>query len=677
MTVTISELCEKDISILLSDNLDDEESIGLDDLYTFDDEPFFYKNSEACVLRFMALEDVDNIRISENSNFKDDDWDLGTGFESKDMQTVFYFSNFASKYLKRFVKCWAYYILPEFSDLKLSSFKAFFNHISAVGNHLYDLGFFKDIPVDISCKGLDRFTLSDRESLFERIRCDAISSQSQRAQAIQYYYRELVVEEFLPREYCFPFDIFDGKSSYFVFPLHECNTWMPLAPEVLYPVAQTALSVINDLSDDIIFCFNSLEKSALIRDVTDKSRHFHVERMTNILNGHKYACWPDGTPWHVNVLKAKYEHISIEFIRSKGARLLRSACEILISLCLGLRISELAALKSGCCKKVTNPSESNENFEISVTIFKTVKDIKGKEVELPCPPLVFRCVKILESLFEYSRKNTEGVDYLIRPLWDRDGRGENESYRAVSVGTITNGLCFFAEWCGVSVFHHHQFRKTVAQFIVHRDPRNLDLVKLLFSHASLSMSLIYIVHIPTISRDIRNQIIHENIEVFSKLLFSASQGTVGGYKREHIIASSHEDNTLFKGETQYELGRNIFSYIDILMRNGSTVLRRTPMNICISEESPLQPLPCRVEPSDLKITNKPNISNCKGYECANAVFTEDDEPEIRNDIKWYEEKILNNEHAHENLRKDAQQQLSKLYKILNEITLPVTQEMTA
>lgn len=682
MSINIAEMSREVISRIITDQIDIEDHDALADSDSAENS-YLDEDIDDIQLTDLSEDEIDSLSVSSRSRFSDDIWHLSANDHSVHSHSNrLDFGEAKSRHLGKMLKHWAFYFLPGSSGNRNQTTFYQYRSLLVLANAIHDIGFFQESAYVAHYQTLDTFTIDDRNKLFAHLKKSGTTVGQ--LQKIGFLLETLcygkMLNGALPSEYSFSFDIYKGRPRLKEFPSADPNPWLPISPESLYPLAQTAIEVLKTVAPDMIQLYQpfSLAEWKANQEISERNLSIHHQRLIRtryiaevldpLLDDFNFSKLFGNEPWHEAEINRGWEQdlyaysfskYNKRFIKYRGNKLVRAACEIIISLTLGLRSSELRGLKVGCAR----PCEGKEDeYEIDVTIFKTAKDSDGKEVTLPCPPITYKAVKIMEDLLKYKRKEM-GEDYLFL-------LSSSNKTALLSAGSLAHDLQFFADFVGVDYFHHHQFRKTIAHFIIHQDPRNIDLIKKLFSHTSITMSLRYIVHIPTIARDVHSILVKENVEVFTDLLVSAAKGTVSGRQRDYLIASTQGDNPLFKGETEEELGRNIHSYIETLMRGGTTLLRRAPLNICIGEASPTQKCHCRKESEPAELQHMPNVANCQPYGCSGSLFTDVNESEIRIEIDFYES-LQGHPAASDVIKKDAQVKLSKLYQIIEEITLPI------
>ncbi len=208
---------------------------------------------------------------------------------------------------------------------------------------------------------------------------------------------------------------------------------------------------------------------------------------------------------------------------------------------------------------------------------------------------------------------------------------------------------FLVRWCeelGLNeMIHPHQFRKTLAMFLIYQDTVNLPLIKRLFSHKSLKMTLVYITKLPGIAQEVKLALLEQNMELIGELLEAARKGVIGGSAglriKENIQSGKY---AAMLNDDGWE---TLDQYVDSLLDEGLTLLHRASLGvICTKTPAVDQAAPCD-PPFAQKIKRlHPNIQNCDPLECKWAVFTENSVLKLVNEIKAHR-KWLKHKYASE------------------------------
>lgn len=638
----LSELLAKTISTLDDDASEELNEIE-DTLFDMFDDP----NLHNLNLKLLTTDQVLLLPVTTLSIFGNDIWDFSEDqdeYGSLAGTNIFHFDGCPSESLKYTLKCWLFYWLPQHNNTRINTFEGTFRIIKRFFFLLYEAcEVYREHSVLSSIKTISDLNEKDIEACFKSINTWNKSAAFNIGMHLQGIAGTAMRNSMIPLSQCFSFDIFVGKRFTDVFPRWDAQPWQPIPQKALYPLAQTSMAILRDISEDII----------MLNDSYWEERNLHSKAFlapfSKILRAHKFAILWDDKPWHTLKKSAQVGTYKIGFLGS-WVRLLRSAAMIIISLCLGLRSSELRSLKVGCAKMI-NDTEA----EIEVTVFKTSKSANGSKVTLPCPINAYNAVKTLERLLKQRRKSLSS-DYLLVGV-------TSTKKNRITKGTVNHAIRYFCDWLGVKHIHH-QFRKTIANYIIHKDPHSLDLIKMLFSHSSIEMTLRYVLHIQTISREIKLLLIKENMEVVVELMESASKGSISSKNRDHIILFMQNEKTFLRGETLHNRGRSLMSYVHSLLEDGVTLLRRTPLAICVCEASPTERCSCRKDTDPAELQKLPNVANCQPYMCSGSIFTELNEPEIRNDIEFYEWVLQQGQLKNIERVKEYEKLLSRLYEIM-------------
>lgn len=183
--------------------------------------------------------------------------------------------------------------------------------------------------------------------------------------------------------------------------------------------------------------------------------------------------------------------------------------------------------------------------------------------------------------------------------------------------------------------HCHRFRKTIAEILINRDERNVDIIRTLFGHKSYAMTLRYIARNPLMVRSVAIAIEQNYSREFHDIVASLRLGYSGG-SAERIYRQILKRPDEFAG-TQIKV--TIVSYISHLLKAGEPLfIRRTAVGTyCLSGErfTPLNLPPClagREVEGDLIM---PDPHNCK-LECKKIVMVSSAKQALSDNIRFYE-----------------------------------------
>jgi integrase len=293
------------------------------------------------------------------------------------------------------------------------------------------------------------------------------------------------------------------------------------------------------------------------------------------------------------------------------------ACFIIICLVTGMRRSELLHLEAGKAWRV--PGTIDEYF-LEFKVFKTDESSQGETVTIPIPEIAYKAYCALERITEKARQH-KGCNYLS--VNTTINFGEH-----MFMNVWNQRLLRFWERLGIEEhIHSHMFRKTLAMFAIYMDPRNLSIIKYLFSHKSLAMTLAYIVKIPALSEDIKLAIIEHNADLLAEALAAAANGKIGGSCGVKIKQQYQEGR--FAARLHHEGRQSIREYVESLLEDGLRLLHRCPLKVICTN------------PNDSVISVNPEVCNCEVTNCDWAIFTESSIPDLEEEIRYHQEFIKN------------------------------------
>jgi integrase len=261
---------------------------------------------------------------------------------------------------------------------------------------------------------------------------------------------------------------------------------------------------------------------------------------------------------------------------------IRCAIYILVALVTGLRVSELKALKF---EHVMRGKDGR--FKLQVTRWKTSKDpnYKGDTSFIPLPKFVGEKIKSYEILRRSLRGYREG--YLFQSVMSTK---KVMRLGSIKIDGITRRLEAALQ---IDRIHTHRFRKTIAEILINRNERNVDIIRFLFGHASYAMTLRYIGRNPYIVKSVAQAIEQNYIEEFTDLISSVKNSSSAGESAHRLVEKIAANPKAFSGK---QLRVTIFTYVTHLLSSGEPLfIHRTAVGTyCVSSElysSPTLP-PC-------------------------------------------------------------------------------------
>jgi integrase len=310
---------------------------------------------------------------------------------------------------------------------------------------------------------------------------------------------------------------------------------------------------------------------------------------------------------------------------------IRNAIFILVALLTGARSSELAPLQ---CQHLRNErSDHSGDYWIQITRWKTSSDpnYNGETEELPLPRFAAEAILKLYELKELA--NFKKARFLF----------QSNAGRRPDIKATPQILLFLLdqvqENTGLQHIHPHRFRKSIAEILINRDERNIDIIRALFGHKSYDMTLKYIARNPAMVRCIA-AVLEQNFtvdfhEIVSQIRYGAYSGEVADRIAQHMQARPLE----FTGS---QLKLTLHNYIIHILQSGSPLLiKRTALGTyCVTAErfSDDNAPPCIAGNVERHHDPRPNPSNCD-YACRKIVVFLKAKQALEDNIHFYE-KIL-------------------------------------
>ncbi|MGX9219283.1 tyrosine-type recombinase/integrase [Massilia varians] len=301
---------------------------------------------------------------------------------------------------------------------------------------------------------------------------------------------------------------------------------------------------------------------------------------------------------------------------------IRDAILIMTALVMGMRKRELSMLKFDDVRR-----QPNGEWVINITRFKTTLDPAyfGKSEEVPLPAFIGESVEAYQQLRSFDDNMRSGL------LFEQvsNSRKTNFSDRA-----IWRAFSNLGEHVGVPAVHPHRFRKTIAEILINRSERNIDLIRLLFGHKSYVMTLRYIARNPYLVHSVAETLEANYTEAFLDIVSAVQRGEYSGIAADRIAKVVGNSSTLFKGTL---LRIAVFNYISHLLEAGDAVfIKRVNMGMfCVSivDECGESALPCwgLGQRTDRTI---PDPGNCS-LECNNLVVLAEARGSLEKNITFY------------------------------------------
>jgi hypothetical protein len=451
-------------------------------------------------------------------------------------------------------------------------------------------------------------------------------------------------------------------SSYWGAYENSSNPFTPIPLDDFAEIINYCLTMVNDYGEDVIWLYQTFYPT-MVGAFEHSSRM--ALRPTGFSSGSREgveafrAYKPklvNGKPWWPIEIKQRVAY-SDEFIDySKVASCIASlidACCTLILATTGIRRSELSNLKTGCVKR------REEGAWLTFTVFKTSVASQGDQKTIPIPDCTAHAIELMENLFAEARQ--EGKHNYLFSVITRQFFG-NKAHGAYAERAVKR----VARACGVDdSVHPHRFRKSLAMYMIYQDPRNIDLIRHLFSHASLKMTLRYILSLPGVHSEIRKIVIDQNIALLSEIVEGVLNAKIGGIGGKRVKATIDASSN-FKAKLQDNGKETLIQYIESLMDQGIQLLHRTNLAICLKTPSLTEDSPC-IGKNERAITKlHPNLYACDPLNCRYAAFLEQDIPALESEIVFHD-RISKNGYCSQEQKRFSEKRIKDAFTRLSEI----------
>ncbi|WP_397452123.1 tyrosine-type recombinase/integrase [Pseudomonas sp. NA-150] len=303
----------------------------------------------------------------------------------------------------------------------------------------------------------------------------------------------------------------------------------------------------------------------------------------------------------------------------------RNAVFVFVALVTGMRRSELGMLTFD---DVTRDEAGR--YWIDVTRFKTSYDpnYSGETERVPLPGYVGRIIenlKTLRSVYTFYKnglifQTTFAVTAVVneQPILPQ------------------NIIWYLEEACGIERIHPHRFRKTIAEILINRSERNIDVIRLLFGHQSYAMTLKYISRNPYLVRSVAMALEESYSKEFHEIVSAVRDGSYSGDAADRLAKQISLRPEEFKGK---RLKVSILIYVTHLLSAGTPIyVGRTAVGTyCVTgedfDETSLPP--CLIGRTRPEGRIRPDPTNCQ-IECRNAVVVAKAEQAMQENVVFYE-----------------------------------------
>lgn len=213
--------------------------------------------------------------------------------------------------------------------------------------------------------------------------------------------------------------------------------------------------------------------------------------------------------------------------------------------------------------------------------------------------------------------------------------------------------------------HPHRFRKSLALYIIHQDSRNLEIIKRLFSHRSLKMTLRYILSLPGVNDEVKATLIEENTEILVEVLQGVISGQIGGIGGKRL-AKTANSSPILRAKLQNAGKESLSQYVASLLDEGVKLLHRTNLAICMRTPGLTSESPCDAKNDSPGSRLHPNLFACDPYNCRYAAFVEANVPSLKNEIIFHDN-MIKHRYCGATQKEYSQRRIAEAFKRLHEV----------
>lgn len=304
---------------------------------------------------------------------------------------------------------------------------------------------------------------------------------------------------------------------------------------------------------------------------------------------------------------------------------IRNAVFVFIALVTGMRKKELASLKFDDVH-----CNGMGEYCIDITRFKTSNDsnYEGETQTLPLPSYVGKIIDTLKELRCIRDYYRNGL--IFQTMLNTTPVVNQKPMLPLNI------ISDLEEATQIDRLHAHRFRKTIAEILINRSERNIDLIRMLFGHHSYSMTLRYIARNPYLVRSVALALEESYSNQFHEIVTAVRDGSFSGDAANRLAKQISERPEEFKGK---RLKVSILIYITHLLSAGSPIyVGRTAVGTyCVTgdpfDETNLPP--CLVGRNRPEGRIRPDPTNCQ-IECRNAVVVGKAQTAMEESVRFYE-----------------------------------------
>lgn len=638
-------------------------------------------------LSSIPMSDWDSIKLSTVSRFGDAVWDFSE-YPHVNKKQVRVNWDFVSQHgvnltdpryihWARIIKALVFYSIPHFA---VSNFVRSYGSVrSKTAKMRRVIAFFKEHNLYLNEPGQPGFrTINDLspDTVIEFLNGQRTPIQRwETAHALQFW-QKLSFGKLLPFEYSIHERVVTNDEVSRLRRAYDdqVKPYEPIALDDYASMIHHCMRMVEDYSEDVLWLYDTYYPSVV-------GGYQYPDRAELRFGGHApgseegvaafLAYQPvshDGKPWwplHVRTrsnesnAKLKPWGFVSRFDILAIIQALMDACVVIILAATGMRVSEVLGLRIGCV------SRDVEGYWLRYTVFKTSQASQGDQKRIPIPAVTAQAITIVERLCKEAR--TYGnTDLLFVGVDSRNfGMPVSGSYFLRAVKRVARTVD-----ADESV-HPHRFRKTLAMYLVYQDPKNIEIVRQLFSHVSLKMTLRYVLSLPGINSEIRSIIARQNVDVLLEVLDGALSGHIGG-KGGQRLHQSVENSPQLVARLQDKGKESLVQYVETMLDQGIKLLHRTNLAICMKTPGHLETAPCDAKNDDAVTKLHPNLFACDPFNCLFAAFVESSIPALRSEVIFHH-KLVRHPYTGTSQKNFSERRINEALKRLAELGETETQ----
>jgi hypothetical protein len=278
--------------------------------------------------------------------------------------------------------------------------------------------------------------------------------------------------------------------------------------------------------------------------------------------------------------------------------------------------------------------DGNGDYWLRITRWKTAASpTHGEEDRLPIPKFVGDMIRQYQDL--------RSIEPFVKQGYLFQAQKSNKTVNKATPALINYIIIQLKNELPIDRLHCHRFRKTIAEILINRDERNVDIIRALFGHKSYAMTMRYIARNPLMVRSvaiaIEQNYTREFHEIVAGIRFGAHSGDAAKRIYQQILKCPDE----FSGK---QLKVSLMAYISHLLAAGEPIfIRRTAVGTyCLTGEYFTRDNlpPCLHGKHVDGELIMPDPSNCQ-VECKKIVILESAKQALSDNIVFYEAVLTN------------------------------------